>query len=313
MSTPIPVSVIGGYLGAGKTTLVNHLLRHAAGRRIAVLVNDFGALPIDADLIEAATDDLISIAGGCVCCSFGSDLMAALDTLTRRDPPPEHLVIETSGVALPGGVARSVALVRSFAIDSVAVLCDAETVRARAADRYMGDTITRQLDEADLVILNKTDLVAENKLDPLRRWLADAAPRARLVETSRAAVPPALLFGIAGSASSQAPGLLSAGRIRPAGDAATRYASTHCMPVRPLDVERLARVLTRPACGIVRAKGIVRDRDGSLRTLHVVGKRHEVTPAATDGMETGVVCIGLAGQLDPGVIESAFRELTDSR
>ena len=103
----LPVTVIGGYLGAGKTTLVNHLLRHAGGRRIAVLVNDFGALPIDADLIEARDGDLLAIAGGCVCCSYGSDLMDALAALLERSPRPDHLVIETSGVALPGSVARS--------------------------------------------------------------------------------------------------------------------------------------------------------------------------------------------------------------
>ena len=113
-SARVPVTVVGGYLGAGKTTLVNHLLRNAGGRRLAILVNDFGSLPIDADLIEAEEDDLISIAGGCVCCSFGSDLMGALMKLAARTPAPDHLLIETSGVALPGSVARSVALLAAF-------------------------------------------------------------------------------------------------------------------------------------------------------------------------------------------------------
>ena len=77
----IPVTVIGGYLGAGKTTLVNHLLRHADGRRLAVLVNEFGSIAIDEDLIEAEEDGLISIAGGCICCSFGNDLIGAINDL----------------------------------------------------------------------------------------------------------------------------------------------------------------------------------------------------------------------------------------
>ena len=79
MSDAVPVTLIGGYLGAGKTTLVNHLLRNADGRRLAVLVNEFGELPIDADLIEARDGNLISISGGCICCSFGSDLLARAD------------------------------------------------------------------------------------------------------------------------------------------------------------------------------------------------------------------------------------------
>ena len=129
MTAQIPVTVVGGYLGAGKTTLVNHVLRSAQGIRIAVLVNDFGALPIDAGLIEAREGDLISIAGGCICCSFGSDLMGALASLARRTPRPDQVLIETSGVALPGSVSRSAALLEAFAPGRVVVLVDAETVR----------------------------------------------------------------------------------------------------------------------------------------------------------------------------------------
>jgi hypothetical protein len=91
----IPTLILGGYLGAGKTTLVNHLLRHANGRRIAVMVNDFGELTIDADLIEGADGKVLALAGGCVCCSFGSDLVGALQDVSRRDPPPDLILIET--------------------------------------------------------------------------------------------------------------------------------------------------------------------------------------------------------------------------
>ena len=87
MKTDVPVTVIGGYLGAGKTTMVNQLLRHAEGRRIAILVNEFGDLPIDEDLIEAEGEDMIAISGGCICCSFGSDLTAALIKLSELTPP----------------------------------------------------------------------------------------------------------------------------------------------------------------------------------------------------------------------------------
>ena len=104
----IPVSVIGGYLGAGKTTLVNHLLRNANGRKLAVLVNEFGELPIDADLIEADDGDMISIAGGCICCSYGSDLVGALMELPERMPNMDGMLIEASGVALPGVQSGSV-------------------------------------------------------------------------------------------------------------------------------------------------------------------------------------------------------------
>ena len=90
----LPVTVVGGYLGAGKTTLVNYLLRNANGLRLAVLVNEFGELAIDKDLIEAEDDGLISISGGCVCCSFGGDLIAALRGLSQMKPQPQHILIE---------------------------------------------------------------------------------------------------------------------------------------------------------------------------------------------------------------------------
>jgi G3E family GTPase len=299
----LPLTVIGGYLGAGKTTLVNHLLRNARGLRIAVLVNDFGALPIDADLIEAHSGDLISIAGGCVCCSFGSDLMGALMALAQRSPPPDHVLVETSGVAMPGVVARSAALVPAYAIDSVLVLADAETVRARAGERYMGDTITRQLDEADLVVLNKTDLVDAEGLESLRAWLALRAPRARVIEAVRGTVDPALLFGH-GHAPLQT-GALASGSLRPLQDATAQYESASFTPDRPLDVARLGRDLAHPDFGLIRAKGVLRDTDGSLKVLHLVGARVEVTPFAGNeaGAATGIACIGLKGRLGRSAIE----------
>ena len=310
MTRRTPVSVIGGYLGAGKTTLVNHLLRHARGLRLAILVNDFGTLPIDADLIEAKSDDLISIAGGCVCCSFGSDLMGALMKLSQRDPPPEHVLIETSGVAMPGVVGRSAALIASFSIDSVVVLADAETVRSRANDRYMGDTITRQLGEADLVILNKTDLVAADELNTLRAWMASQAPHARAIEAVRAAVPIDVMFGHDQTHSPLGvSGALSSGAIEPIKDAAARYESASFTPDQSLDVEQLARALARPECGLIRAKGVLRDVDGSLKTLHLVGARFEVTPFVGSGeVSSGLACIGLRGQFARGEIERSVAQ-----
>ena len=299
----IPVTVIGGYLGAGKTTLVNHLLRNAGGRRLAILVNDFGALPIDADLIEAQSDDLISIAGGCVCCSFGSDLMGALMKIASRTPAPDHVLLEASGVALPGSVARSVALIAACSIDGVVVLADAETVVARAADRYMGDTITRQLAEADLVLLNKIDLVASTQFDALRSWVAKAAPQARLIEAERGEVPVEVMFGIGHE--SHASGLiLSSGLLKPVEDASSRYESLSFAIPRPVDTEKLARALSEPRCGLIRAKGVLRDLNGSMKTLQVVGARFEVTDFAGQA-DPGIACIGLRGHMNRAAIVRA--------
>lgn len=192
---PIPVTVIGGYLGAGKTTLVNHLLRHANGLKLAVMVNDFGALPIDRDLIESQDGNVIGIAGGCVCCSYGSELVDALIDMQARTPRPDAMIIETSGVALPGPVAGAVTLVAGYEVDGIVVLADAETVRERGADRYLADTIERQLSDANLVVLNKVDLVDAVALAETRKWIAAKAPQARSIETSQAQLSPEVVIG----------------------------------------------------------------------------------------------------------------------
>ncbi|MBI3376449.1 MAG: GTP-binding protein [Betaproteobacteria bacterium] len=308
MSAPVPVTIIGGYLGAGKTTLVNHLLRHAGSLRLAVLVNDFGDLPIDADLIEARGEGVISIAGGCVCCSFGSDLMGALLKLAQLDPAPGQVLIETSGVALPGAVASAVRLVPGFALDAVAVLADAETVRERAADRYMGDTIEGQLAQADLIVLNKLDLVTPRERVDLVTWLAGRAPKARVIEAARAQVPLQVLLGSGvGNGSARQVGNLRAAAIQPPEDAASLYESVSFFDMGPLQVHALAQELARPELGLVRAKGVLRDAAGGLKVLQVVGARYEVTDAPGSPRETaGCVCIGLKGLLDRSGLDRLF-------
>ena len=284
---------IGGYLGAGKTTLVNHLLRHAGGRRLAVLVNDFGALPIDADLIENGAGDTLAIAGGCVCCSFGSDLVAALRKIRARDPAPDHLLVEASGVALPGAIAATVSLVAGFANDGIVVLADAETVRALAADRYLGDTIERQLREAGLILLTKPDLAAPAARAETTAWLRRFAPT---VEVRHGDIPLDLLLG---------PGI---GRSRDpfaSAPAHPAYDSIAFDNLPLLDVDRLAAALTDPAAGVLRAKGFVRDRGGTMHLVQVAGSRCDVVAApARDAAK--LVCVGLRGSLDAARVRSAI-------
>jgi hypothetical protein len=131
------VSVIGGYLGSGKTTLVNHLLQHSGGMRLAVLVNDFGAIAIDASLVVSRSTSVISLSGGCVCCSFGSDLIGALQSLATGVEAPHAILIETSGVALPRIVLQSASLVPGMTARSVTTVIDARPC-SRAADRFRG-------------------------------------------------------------------------------------------------------------------------------------------------------------------------------
>ena len=188
MSWKIPVIVIGGYLGAGKTTLLNHLLRHADGRRIAILVNEFGDLPIDSDLIEAEDDEIIAIAGGCICCSFGSDMTAALMRLAGLSPKPDYVVIEASGVAMPGTVGASVALLDEFILSGIVVLADAERITIQANDEYLADTILRQLSDADLIVQTKIDLIQPQAAKDNCQWIATHNSRAPIIPTTQGKV-----------------------------------------------------------------------------------------------------------------------------
>ena len=186
----LPVVLIGGYLGAGKTTLVNHLLRHAQGLRVAVLVNDFGSVNIDAELLTAQAQGsqagVISLAGGCLCCSFGDDLVGTLQSLQQRQPAMDVVLIELSGVALPAPVARTVGLARGVELVGSLVVADALQIRQQAADTYVGETVCQQLQQANGLLLNKAGLLqpslnerdgAQALLDT-EAWLATLAPRA---------------------------------------------------------------------------------------------------------------------------------------
>lgn len=291
----LPVTVIGGYLGAGKTTLVNHLLRAADGRRLAVLVNDFGVTPIDRDLIENADGDTLEISGGCVCCSYGSDLMETLLELPQRRPDIERIVLEASGVALPGMVANAVTLLEPYRIDGIVVVADAETVRDRAADTYLGDTVLRQLSAADLVVLNRCDLVDDTSRAATTAWLAGQAPGAGIAPTRRAAIAPELLLGLRDDGAPRSPAPLQAPGTP---DAAALYESIDLDVPPGTDIDLLARALTAPGTGILRAKGILRDRDGRTVVLHVVGRRFEIDAAPAGATPGRLVAIGLRGRLD---------------
>ena len=294
--------LIGGYLGAGKTTLVNHLLRHAAGRRIAVLVNDFGEVSIDADLILGAEGGVLSLAGGCVCCSFGSDLVGTLAEVLRREPAPDLVLIETSGVGIPSAVARAAMLVPGLRLEATVVVADAPTVRARAADRYVGDTVRQQLEDADLLLLNQTDRVDVTTLGALQAWWAAEHPRTPLWPTVRARVPVEAVLGLGemlqGEAVSPPDASAFAPQARPFAPAAEVFESGSLWLTGRVDVQALTAEWAARAATLVRAKGIVEDLQGGLVSVQWAGRQAHVEPwtAPIDPSKVGrVAWIGLRG------------------
>jgi G3E family GTPase len=283
----LPVSVIGGFLGAGKTTLLNRLLRDRAGRRFAVLVNDFGEIDIDSRLIVQHDGRTMTLANGCLCCSIGDSLVTALIDIAGRRVEFDHMVIETSGIADPARVADLIRIEPDFALDGVVVLADAASLPAQLADRYVADTARRQLDGADLIVLNKLDLI-----DDPAPVLAALPPGRPVLRARHADVPLDLLFGLAPSG---AP-------AQPSHDIALRR--WHFSARTPLDRATLERVLGDLPDSVIRVKGIVdlADSPTAQTIIHRVGRRLTVEPGAAWGLafrHSDIVVLGTPDMPSP--------------
>ena len=192
-----PVTVLTGFLGAGKTTLLNRILNGGHGMKVGVLVNDFGSINIDADLVVDVESDVISLANGCVCCSIRDDLSEAVIHVIERPERPEYILLEASGVAEPTGIALTFAddpsLIDRVRLDSIICVIDAEQVFA--APEQMELKIW-QVATADMVVLNKTDLVGPEQIERIREWLDEHLHRYRLLQAERCEVPLEVLLGV---------------------------------------------------------------------------------------------------------------------
>jgi cobalamin biosynthesis protein CobW len=225
----IPATIVTGFLGAGKTSLVRHLLSTAAGHRLAVIVNEFGELGIDRDLLlgcgdqTCRDDDIVELANGCLCCTVADDFLPTLTWLIERAEPPGHIVVETSGLALPKPLVQAFAwpeIRTRMTVDGVVTVIDAAAVasgrfaddleavaRQRGADpaiehdNPLEEVFSDQLACADLVILNKTDLLDAAALAGLRASIESRLrPGVKLVAAERGRVPLAVALGLAAGA-----------------------------------------------------------------------------------------------------------------
>lgn len=304
----VPVTILGGYLGAGKTTLLNRLLADARGARLAVLVNDFGAVNIDAALIANQDGETISLTNGCVCCSIGDNLGMTLYDLAERQDGPEHIVVEASGVADPARIAAYAGCHPRLGLDGIVVMADAETVRARASDKYVGDVVRQQLAAADLIMLSRTDLIDASATRAVRDWIEVEVPGARVQEA-------AAVKGLARL-------LLVGGRALDAPSAAVEHSSLF-IPWRftsapPLDGSALRRALGMLPTAVLRAKGIVSlaEAPGRRFVLQLVGRRWSLEAAVDGSVLPGpseIVVIGLAGQLDTDELATLFEATLTGR
>jgi G3E family GTPase len=304
----IPVILVTGFLGAGKTTLINHLLTANGGRRLAAVVNDFGAINIDADLIAEQADGVVSLANGCICCSLQGDLLRTLSNLLRRIPPPEGIVIETSGVSDPAEIVRSLldpVIWRDAALETVIAVADARALADHPA--LLDDALCRsQIASADIVALNKADLVDAADLAAARRAVATLKPDRMIFPVAEGRIAPELAF----AGSGHEPRVADPRAAARARFATPRFETTTFTTDRPFAMTAFQAAIGQLAPHLVRAKGFVTFAGQPDRPMlfQLVGERARLgpAPAVARGEAVQLVLIAEMGRIEPEAVRAAL-------
>ena len=284
----LPVTLVTGFLGSGKTTLINHILSNRQSVRAAVLVNEFGDIGIDNDLIIASADDMIELNNGCICCTTNNDLIDSIVRVLARANQLDHIIVETTGVADPLPVALT--FLRSefrdaLRLDAIVTVADAENF---SLDRFDTIAARHQLRHADAVLLNKCDIATTPNIAGIEARIRAENPNARILHTTRAAVPLQLILDV------------DLFRKRPVGDAhshlhADGFTSLSFVSDRPFSIARFQHFLDtgRPP-GLFRGKGFLWLAETDKRyVFHLVGNRFSLDEdTRTDPGDNRLVLIG---------------------
>ncbi|MGH7047386.1 MAG: CobW family GTP-binding protein [Stellaceae bacterium] len=274
--TRLPVAIVTGFLGSGKTTLVNHILAQPHALRIAVMVNEIGDIAIDGELIARTAAGMIELANGCICCSINNDLLDAANRVLQYQPPVDYLVVETSGVADPLPIALTFLrpeLRQSMRVDAIVAVADAESF---SLDHFDSRAAIAQLRYADVVLLNKCDRVGDAAAMAVEQRIR-AVGSARVVRTIHAQIPLALILGTGAFEPGRNKAFGEPGHDHLAGDGfeAVSFASD-----RAFSAERFQGFLEGLGANLFRAKGILSIEGNAMHhVFHLVGRRFTLDPA----------------------------------
>ena len=310
----VPVTILTGFLGAGKTTLLNRILNGDHGLRVAVLVNDFGSINIDTELIVGVEDNAISLANGCVCCNIRDDLVETVEMVINRPERPQYILLEASGVADPSGIAFTFVQPKfrdRIRLDSIISIVDADQTFAYPEYPGVEELKMRQIGFSDMVILNKVDLVSEEELQEVRDWINRRMNRVRIVKAAQCDVPLEILLAVGRFDPMQ---LAEDAHDHGHDDHDHTFSTWSFETDRPFSLEALTTMVKRRLPGtIYRCKGIVNSEEHPERRaiLQVVGRRSDVTLEENWGDReplTQIVAIGAPGSIDDDTLTELFTD-----
>ena len=266
----IPLTLISGYLGTGKTTLINNLLR-TTKKKIALLVNDFGDVNIDESLIEARTESVMSIAGGCVCCSYGNELIETLESMSSSKFLPDHIVLEASGIALPSKIIQTISLMDFLSFHGTVLLTDASRLTSQLNDVYISDTISLQIEQHDLLVLNKTDLLSEDELSDCIDTVSKRFEIRKFLKTVNAHIEEKdMLLDFDPSERDKSD------KIKLEKKQEHGFISSTIKPTGTINTDALSMLLQDPIYNIERAKGFFKNKKGEACTIQYDGLTLEI-------------------------------------
>jgi G3E family GTPase len=321
----VPITILTGFLGAGKTTLLNRILTGDRGLRVGVLVNDFGAINIDAELVVGIDGNMISLANGCVCCQIRDDLVESVVALLALPDDIEYVLLEASGVADPAGIFvtfNDPNLRDRIRLDSVTCVIDADQVFAHPECPPLMDLKLRQVGFADMLILNKVDLAGPEQVAKVRAWLDEHFNRLRIVETNYCEAPYEILLGVGRFDPAQADHLNSPSVEHSCADPTchdhhhehdhSKVFSTWSYETdQLLALEALRDAMRKLPETVYRAKGVINTVDAPHRRaeLQVVGRRVDISFQEEWGQRlprTRIVAVGAAGSIDADLLQKTF-------